>query len=171
VREALRELAREGLVAELPRRGTVVSTLTARDLAEVYGVREGLEMGACGLLIEQVNDGEFSALEVFVAAIEEHPQAGSDYLAVAESDFMFHRRLIALTRNDRLITIYENMLAQTALLLRTAAKVNPELRTDMARPVHSDMLNALLARDTVRARVSVENHYIYAKERLFAQFV
>ena len=54
VREAIRELAREGLVAELPRRGTVVSTLTARDLAEVYAVREGLELTASKAVIDRV---------------------------------------------------------------------------------------------------------------------
>ena len=44
IREAIRELAREGLVTELPRRGTLVSTLTAHDLSEVYAVRQALEV-------------------------------------------------------------------------------------------------------------------------------
>jgi DNA-binding GntR family transcriptional regulator len=46
IRQAIREHARQGLVVELPRRGSVVATLTSRDLAEVYEVREALEVGA-----------------------------------------------------------------------------------------------------------------------------
>ena len=42
VRQAIRELMGEGLIVELPRRGTVVSTMTTRDLAEVYAIREAL---------------------------------------------------------------------------------------------------------------------------------
>lgn len=34
IREAIRELAHEGLVVERPRRGTYVSSLTVHDLAE-----------------------------------------------------------------------------------------------------------------------------------------
>ena len=38
VRDALRELARAGLAVDLPRRGTFVSSLTERDLLEVYDI-------------------------------------------------------------------------------------------------------------------------------------
>src|SRR5438105_268871 len=46
IREALRELSREGLVVDLPRRGTFVCTLSQTDFLEVYAVREALELGA-----------------------------------------------------------------------------------------------------------------------------
>src|SRR5439155_2242489 len=69
VREAIRELAREGLVVELPRRGTVVTTLTARDLAEVYAVREALEVAASRSVIASAGDGELRGLERHLAAL------------------------------------------------------------------------------------------------------
>ena len=62
------------------------------------------------------------------------------------------------------------MLAQTALLLRTAAEANPTLRSDLDRPVHDAILEALRARDLPRAQAAVQEHYRYAEERLFAQF-
>src|SRR3989304_1404994 len=43
VREALHLLAREGLVALLPRRGAFVSAFDERDVFELYDVREVLE--------------------------------------------------------------------------------------------------------------------------------
>ncbi len=42
VREAIRILEREGLVAVLPRRGAVVTSLSARELLELFEIRAGL---------------------------------------------------------------------------------------------------------------------------------
>jgi DNA-binding GntR family transcriptional regulator len=170
VREAIRELAREGLVAELARRGTVVSTLTARDLAEVYAIRQGLELTASRAVIDRASDDELSGLVEPLRAMEAARRSEADYGAVAEHDFAFHRRFVALAGNRRMAGINDTMLAQTALLLRTAAEANPTLRSDLDRPVHDAMLDALRARDIRRAQEAVEEHYRYAEERLFAQF-
>lgn len=170
VREAIRELAREGLVAELPRRGTVVSTLTARDLAEVYAIREGLELAACKAVIERVSDAGLDTLREPLDAMEAARQSKAGYEVVAEHDFAFHRRLFVLAGNRRMLDINETMLIQSAVLLRTAAEANPTLQSDLDRPVHQEMLDALHARDLRRAHDAVMEHYRYAEERLFAQF-
>ena len=170
IREAIRELAREGLVAELPRRGTVVSTLTARDLAEVYAIREGLELTASRTVIELASDSELVGLEESVVAMDKAARSKSTFSEIAAHDFEFHRRLVGLAGNQRMTAINDTMLAQTALLLRTAARANPTLRTDMERPVHRAILDALGSRDVRRAQEAVEDHYRYAEERLFAQF-
>ncbi len=168
IREAIRELAREGLVAELPRRGTVVSALTSRDLSEVYAVREALEIGASKAVIARTSDAELAALEQDLAAMEEAWRAAADYLVGAAHDLSFHRRLVALAGNERMSAMHDQMLTQTMLLLRTAAEGNPALRSGMEPWVHRDIHAALLARDEPRARAAIEAHYAYAEERLFA---
>jgi DNA-binding GntR family transcriptional regulator len=166
VREAIRELAREGLVVELPRRGTVVSTLSARDLAEVYAVREALDTAAARAAIATATDAELQGLEPALVALE----AGSDYLESAVHDLEFHRQIVALSANKRMQAIYEQMLTQTMLLLRTAAEAIPALRSGLRPSAHRDILAALLARDPDRARAAIEEHYRYAEERLFGAF-
>ena len=166
VREAIRELAREGLVSELPRRGTQVSTLTAHDLSEVYTVREALEVSASRVVIAGASDDELLGLEAHLLALES-PPPGAGYLDQAVHDLAFHRSLVALARNQRMAGMYEQMLQQTMLLLRIAAQENPTLRTDLRRAAHRDMFDALVARDQTAARAAVEGHYRYAEERLF----
>jgi DNA-binding GntR family transcriptional regulator len=168
VREAIRELARERLVAELPRRGTVVSTLTTRDLVEVYAVREALEIGASKTLIDRRSDAELQELESYLEAMEEAWETREDYLVGAVHDLAFHRAVLTLAGNERMAAVYDQMLTQTMLLLRTAAATNPMLRTGIKRFAHRDIYDALLARDTERTRVAVEAHYRYAEERLFS---
>ena len=167
IREAIRELAREGLVTELPRRGTLVSTLTANDLSEVYAVRQALEVAASRVVIARAGDDELRGLENHLVALES-PPPGAAYLDQAVHDLAFHRALVVLARNERMATMYEQMLTQTMLLLRSASLENPALRTDLRRAAHRDILQARLDRDEAAARAAIEAHYRYAEERLFS---
>jgi DNA-binding GntR family transcriptional regulator len=167
VREALRELAREGLVAELARVGAFVSTLTGHDLSEVYGVREGLELIACRATVERASDKEIEALEVHLVAFEGSWQKGAGYLESAVHDLAFHRGIVALSGNGRMAGMYDQMLAQTMLLLRAAAEESPHLHEEMRPAAHRDILDALRARDAERAARAIDAHYRYAEERLF----
>jgi len=165
IREAVRELIREGLVVEFDRRGNVVSTLTARDLAEVYGVREALEAAAARFAVERADAVALRELERHLQAFEKG--AGGDYLENSTHDFAFHRSLVRLAGNERMTVINEQMLTQTAHLLRTAAEGNPSLQTKIKRSAHRDILKAVAARDVDRAQGAIAAHYRYAEERLF----
>ena len=44
VREAIRRLEQEGLVAMIPRKGAYVSGISLKDIREVYEIRAALEM-------------------------------------------------------------------------------------------------------------------------------
>jgi DNA-binding GntR family transcriptional regulator len=167
IREAIRELVREGLAVDLGRRGSFVSTLTAYDLAEVYGVREALEVAASKLAVERADAIAMAELEQHLEAFERG--AGSDYLANSAHDLAFHRTLVALAGNHRMATIYDRMLTQTAHLLRTAAEGNPTLQTTIRPSAHRDILEAIAAGDSNRAREAIEAHYRYAEERLFPE--
>lgn len=169
IRQAIRELAREGLVVELPRRRAFVATLTARDLVEVYGVREALESGAMRGVIAHATDSEISALESSLVALEDAWARDVDYLESATLDLQFHRQLVALRRNPRMTAMYEQMLAQTMLLLRSAAESSPTLRRGMPSAVHRDIIDALQARNPERAGAAVARHYRHAEDRLFGR--
>ncbi len=165
IREAIRELVREGLVVEFDRRGNVVSTLTARDLGEVYDVREALEVAASKAAVDRADDAALRELEQHLDAFESG--AGGDYLENSIHDLAFHRTLVAIAGNARMLTIYNQMLTQTAHLLRIAAEANPTLQTTIRPSAHREILDAVAQHDAARARDAIEAHYRYAEERLF----
>jgi DNA-binding GntR family transcriptional regulator len=169
IREAMRELARQGLVVELPRRGSVVATLTSRDLAEVYEVREALEVGASKAAIRRASDSELRDLERLLGPMEHAWENDAWNLESVELDFAFHRAVLGLARNERMATTYEHMLTQNMHLLRTATEANPTLRTGIEPRVHRDIVAALIARDEAAAGKAIDSHYRVAEERLFAQ--
>jgi DNA-binding GntR family transcriptional regulator len=167
VREATKELAREGLVVELPRRGHVVSTLTSHDLVEVYAVREALEVGALKAIAQRATAVQLDGLGEHLDAME-GAMVESDWLAAADHDLAFHRALVALAGNGRMSATYEQMLAQTLLLLRTAGSANARLRSDMPPAIHRELHAALLAGDVGAAVEALDRHYRHAEDRLFA---
>jgi DNA-binding GntR family transcriptional regulator len=170
VRDALRDLAREGLVIELPRRGTVVSTISLRDIGEVYEVREGLEIVAVRLIVARATDADLDPLEAKLRALEAAWDRGADYPESLALDLELHRAIVAIPGNARLVESYERMLVQTQLNAITAAEHNPGLRRGMRRSPHRDILRALRARDADASVAAVIAHYAYARERLVAGY-
>jgi DNA-binding GntR family transcriptional regulator len=169
VRDALRELVREGILADLSRRGTVVATLTSADIREVYAVREGLEVVAARLATGRAEATDIEAITDHVTRLEEAWDRRVHYSESLAEDLAFHRGIVALAGNNRLRAMYEQMLGQTELLMRGAALSNPGLGNAMRRSAHRDILDALVARDPERARVALADHYAYAVERLFGE--
>ncbi len=155
VREALRELARVGLVVDIPRGGTVVCTITQADLMEVYTVREALE-------VQAIRDGTLlHATETEVQNVRStHEQMvkawqGDDWPLAINTDSDFHRAIILLAKNDRLATVYEQMAHQTLLLLITASETDMSLRAAPLEEIHTAMADAVVNRDLEAATEAI----------------
>src|SRR6201996_2074662 len=71
VREALRELAAEGLVTSIPNKGTAVTEVTRDEARQLYELRSGLEALAGRLFVERATAAEVSELERAFGVIEE----------------------------------------------------------------------------------------------------
>jgi DNA-binding GntR family transcriptional regulator len=166
IREALRELSREGLVVDLPRRGTFVCTLTQADLAEVYLVREALELVAVREVTANATDAELAALAESHRVMDA-TWRGDDWNAAITADAWFHLTLIKLAKNKRMETIYEQMGAQTVLLLVTASTSDVSLRGAPLQAIHRAIADAVVARDVEAAREAIADHYRYTRHRLF----
>ena len=106
LREALRLLGQQGLVEHLPRRGVRVTELSARDLDELFGLRDALERFA---LQTALDDGppapdRLAALERAVVGIE---CAGESAEGRAVAHRESHLALVGLAGHRHLLRVYE----------------------------------------------------------------
>jgi DNA-binding GntR family transcriptional regulator len=101
VHEAVVRLASEGFVEALPRRGVRVVHLAAHDVAEIFEVREALEVEVVKLLLRRGAVADFEPLELHVAAGGQALAAG-DYLAFNAADVSLHDAMARSTGNHRL---------------------------------------------------------------------
>jgi DNA-binding GntR family transcriptional regulator len=81
VREALRDLAQEGLVEVHPRRATIVAELSAEDAADIYWARQLIYAEMARLAVEQITDDGVDELMAIVEDMRRslgHPRAWFD---------------------------------------------------------------------------------------------
>src|SRR5262245_7431911 len=76
VREAIRRLEQAGLLVSYPRRGTVVVSLSAEDVEEVYTLRADLEARAIRRAITRLLDADLAELERLLDVMETASFAG-----------------------------------------------------------------------------------------------
>jgi DNA-binding GntR family transcriptional regulator len=89
VREALRDLAAEGLVVFRPHIGAVVRELNLEELAELYEIRKVLEPLGIRRAAARITNGELTA----IAALAREMEAETDPAAWAELNRRFHASL------------------------------------------------------------------------------
>jgi DNA-binding GntR family transcriptional regulator len=167
IRDALGDLARAGLVVDLPRRGTFVSRLTEQDLDEVYVLRRAIEEAAVRLAVERASESDIAGM--FAVLDEAEAAYGRDDLPSAwEADMAFHRSYCVLSGNGRLLELFDRLASQTVLLMRTALGTHESLGWTPPVEYHRRIATSIAQRDAAKAVEAVAAHYRYTEDRLFA---
>ncbi len=116
LREALRVLAHKGIVEQLPRRGARVVKLTAKEVDEIYSLRQALERFALENAFPNPDAQSLidmnSALEAMTKAAEQ-----SDHSAIVRANRDFHVALVDLGRHERLTKTYVELMDQMQLCM------------------------------------------------------
>lgn len=105
VREALRDLVRDGVLDVRPARGTYVRRLTADDVREIYQVRQGLEGMAALLAAERGPTPELAAYGPLFRRTIERPRE-HDPEETYETGARFHTEIFRAAGNRQLLEIY-----------------------------------------------------------------
>ncbi|MFE1928132.1 GntR family transcriptional regulator [Streptomyces asoensis] len=147
VREALRVLEREGLVHCAWHRGTVVTTLSAEDVAELDSLRGALEDLAVQQVITHASEDDLAAIEK-AADVMEHTTDPHDMVRL---DIAFHDAVFAATGHQRLAAAWETIRCQVHLFLLTRIGLSTEGYLGCIPQEHHALAAALRARDSQAA--------------------
>ena len=158
VREAIRRLEADGLVAHMPRAGAVVRRLDHSEIMELYEMRTVLEGTAARLAARAASEVEIDEL----AAIDaEMAAAEGDGAALFELNTQFHRTLIRAARNRFLVRSVE-AVHTTLLILGPSTLARPE-RARAAVAEHEAVVAALRRRDGKAAEKKMRAHMVAAQ--------
>ncbi|MQA77942.1 MAG: FCD domain-containing protein [Streptosporangiales bacterium] len=113
IREALRELAAEGLVSTTPNKGTAVTTLSAKEASELYQMRSVLEGLAGRLFVENATEAQKRALAKQVTKLERLAKKGARILDAKDE---FYRILFEGAGNDTLRATVSSLHARVTYL-------------------------------------------------------
>ncbi|GAA2269968.1 GntR family transcriptional regulator [Nonomuraea roseoviolacea subsp. roseoviolacea] len=108
VREAMLDLAKEGLVEAVRNKGFRVTELSARDLDELTELRRLIEVPTVARLADDAPAAEFARLRPLAEDIVAAAERG-DLLAYVDADLRFHLELLALSGNSRLVSVVTDL--------------------------------------------------------------
>ncbi|CAN5279890.1 GntR family transcriptional regulator [soil metagenome] len=167
VREAFKILRSEGLLAEEPRRGTFVVSLTAKDVEDIYGLRAAVEELAARLVCREHDPVATTRMRELVEDMRDAANTG-DASAVARADIAFHEGLCALSGNTRVHEVFLRYVPTLRGLLRLDEKIMPSL--DQVVCQHEPIVDAIEAGDEELAARLVREHSLEAG-RLLVELV
>ena len=106
MREALRDLARDGVLEVWPARGTFVRQLSLIDVQEIYEVRYSLEGSAAFLAAERGSSPALRAYganfrSMIIGELAENPSE------IYDTGAEFHTEIFRAARNKQLLQVYE----------------------------------------------------------------
>ena len=114
-RDAVRVLARQGLVTRAMHRGAVVVRLTERDVVDVFRVRRAIEPQAVEASVDASQD-QLAGLEEGVSRLERAAEE-VDWERMVEADCLFHLRLVGFIGSPRLDRFYDTIQGELRLCL------------------------------------------------------
>jgi DNA-binding GntR family transcriptional regulator len=167
LREAVKRLALENLVAVQPRRGTFVTAVEASDILNITEVRAELEGYAAELAALRMNGEARAAAEALLDEIEEvtnpHEQEW-----LMRFDERIHHFVWEASGNPYLIETLERYFTHSLRIWYLVLDRVPGL----GHAVHDQMhlLEALLARDGSRARTIMREHVLAFQREILAAF-
>lgn len=166
LREALGQLAAEGLVTIVPRRGAVVRRLTRQEFIDTYQVREALESLAIKLAVPRLSDADKTELHRMCKQME-HCAAAGDTDGFFEINRQFHARLVQASGNRKLEEVHRQLVAQMGRLMKKSV----ELRggTEQSAAEHRAILDAVDVGDPGLAARLLEEH-IEVPQRVLRSF-
>ncbi|MCL4371678.1 MAG: GntR family transcriptional regulator [Chloroflexi bacterium] len=117
IKDALARLAAEGLVEISPRRGTAVSTVTLRDVEEIFDVRRMIMLYASEGALGNATSADRQRLREMLGHLESYI-VGDDYTNYAVFlgvDHELHSCFVELAGNGRLSALYQSTRVHMSL--------------------------------------------------------
>jgi DNA-binding GntR family transcriptional regulator len=159
LREALRVLEQEGLLVSLPRRGVIVTTLSPRDVYEIFTLRTTYEKMAIELGVPVREPQLLGRVRLALGQMEDAAKS-QDGAKFVRSSFEFHLSIVGLAGHRRLEDAYRGLSLQLRLYMaantRARAEHNESLEANIER--HRRLLAAVEKGDPEAVLAELANH-------------
>jgi DNA-binding GntR family transcriptional regulator len=160
IREAMLDLANDGLVEVVPNKGYRLTNPTEKDLNEISELRLMLEVPALDAVIARAEDRDLARLDKPVKRCIAAAKRG-DLTAFLLSDREFHLGLIENAGNERLTRLVATLRDQTRLLGLKHLADSGQL--DESALEHARILDAVKDRDAKLAEKLMRNHLAHTR--------
>ena len=168
IREAIRQLEKEGLVTIEPRRGAYASQISVKDMVDILEVRQNLEGLAAFFAAQRMTKDVQEELHR-VSKNYDQAVADGDMAAMIKSDTRFHRIIVEASNNHVLLQMIEQL--QELVLRFRYLYYSDFKRADDMPSEHEAIYEAIVAGDADAAREAADIHIQRLKELVISEGV
>ena len=164
VREALRQLDAEGLIAIVPNRGAIVPALSPKDIGELFSIRALLEPEVLKLSIPHLTDKDFSQADAVLRKYVSELRREEHVSAWGRLNWQFHSILYSRANQPRFMAIIRNVNNSGERYTRLQLYLTHGMKR--ANEEHHQILELCRQRDTAAACKLLRQHIEHAGESL-----
>ncbi len=156
IREAIQQLAWEGIVETDRNKGAIVSTSAPNEISElIIPLRCTTEKYAVRLFFDTLTDEDFLLWESILDKMKLACEA-KDFALISEHDIAFHRALVNRSHSPDLLAIWSSIVSRVRRHFR-------ESHSNYSKPIqiyeeHLPILDALKNKSLADALLVIENH-------------
>lgn len=166
VREALIRLSTQGLVQFERNRGFVVLSSSSRDLRDIFCLRVMLEVPAARSATLAASTADVAMLEADIGLMRA-AAADKDAERLLTADRLFHRRLLTIGGNGRLVEFVDGL--RDTIRTRDMSTPNRSRTPEEVLAPHEDLLTSVRAADADGAARTMRDHLVSTARSLLAQ--
>ena len=167
VREAIRELAQEGLISFKARHGITVIDFTEKDIEELVTLRATLEVLGIRLVKDNWTEADTSVLNSILDRIVAAEKA-FNYAELPNLDIEFHYYIIRRTDNLRLLKAWKDIASQMNVLFRMIRHF--EFSEGYTSISHRELIEAISTMGQVECENVFRAHILLNEENILASF-
>jgi DNA-binding GntR family transcriptional regulator len=164
VREALRQLDAEGLIAIVPNRGAVVPALSPDDVEELFSIRALLEPEVLKLSIPHLTEEDFSEADAVLRKYVSELQRDDHVSAWGRLNWQFHSILYSRANQPRFMAVIRNVNNSGERYTRLQLYLTHGIKR--ANEEHHQILELCRNRDVTAACKLLRQHIQYASGSL-----
>lgn len=165
IREAFRQLESEGFITVVPRKGAIVASLSAKDVADFYDLKAILEGYAARSAAKKLTEKDIAKLEAVNRQMETAANK-KEVRKVLALHNEFHDIFLKACGNEKLHSIVHNLVMQFQrfrLILAMPGRIEGSIRQ------HWEIIEAFRKQDGAMAESLVQKNAQYGKKILLRE--
>ncbi len=163
MREAIRQLANEGLVVLRPSRSPIVADPSWKEISDCMDLVRALELLSGELACAKATDEEIDQIAAIQTRMEEKADA-IDEIDLFEIDMEFHVAIVRASHNIPLAETHRSLLSRLWRARFLGSRVGRN--QDRVFAQHQAIMAALRARDSAAFQAELRNHLSILKQQI-----
>ena len=164
VREAAVRLQQDHLVKVVPNRGYFITKISVQDLTDLYDYRAAVECASAELAAAKGMQDDLRERMEALADTEYKIADRESYVNFISADTAFHVGIARLARNQLMLNAVESVRCQMERIMYAAIDIG--YYGEVPGREHRGLLEAILKRDTQRARQLMRDHIFGSKDKV-----